>query len=279
MARSDEGMSSSTKVLLAVLGGGGLLALVCCGGVAWVANRAWQNFQQTIQESIAQVEEMDEVYIDDPDQIAALTATIVGIDIPARYEPYLGEDHTSVEVLRKQVHYGSNDDLGGIVIREMLAADVTTREEAARVLAGEVTEEGWFYEFEPASTEQRTFTINGEECTFEFRAGKDPDSGDDLRAVVGTVPSGGGVAYLAIYDTAANWDEAAIVSMIESIRMGQPAAAAETAPAVSSPDAATPTDIPVEAPSATPAESPPETPGTPDGGTTSPQGTQEPEEA
>jgi hypothetical protein len=270
MAQSDEGMSSSTKVLLAVLGGGGLLALACCGGVGWLGYRAWESFQQTIQESITQIEELDEIYVDDPARIAELTATIVDIRIPARYEPYLGEDHTSVDFFRKQVHYGSNDDVGGIVIREMLAGDLTTREEAARILAGELTEEGWFYEFEPVSTEQRTFTINGEECSFEFRTGTDPDSGDNVREVVGTVPSGGGVAYLVVYDTTANWDEAAIVAMIESIKIGQPGPEAELTPMDASPDAATPTDTLPESPAETPYESPGGTPGTPDAGTTAP---------
>lgn len=270
MAQSDEGMSTSTKVILAVLGVGGVLALVCCGGLAWWGNRVFQDFKQQFEESIAEIEQMDDIYVDDPAQIAELTATIVAIDIPARYEPYLGEDHTSVDVLRKQVNYSSDDDLGGILIREMLAGDVTTREEAAQILADELTEEGWFYEFEPASTEQRTFTINGEECVFEFRAGNDPDSGDDVREVVGAVPSGGGVAYLAFYDTAENWDEAAIVAMIESIKLGQPGPAAESTPAISSPDAATPTETPPESPAETPAESPGESPDASDSGTTTP---------
>jgi hypothetical protein len=270
MARSDEGMSSSTKVILAVLGVGGVLALACCGGLAWWGNRVIQDFKQEFAESIAAMEEMEGVYVDDPDQIAALTATIVDIDIPVRYEPYSGEDHTSIEVLRKQVHYSSDDDVGRIFIREMLAGDVTTREEATRILAGELTEEGWYYEFEPTSTEQRTFTINGEECVFEFRAGNDPDMGD-MRQAAGAVPSGGGVAYLAIYDTAASWDEAAIVAMIESIRMGQPGPAVESTPAISTPDAATPTETPPESPAETPAESTGETPEAAGAATTTPE--------
>ncbi len=271
MARSDEGMSTSTKVILGVLGVGGVLALACCGGLAWWGNRFVQDLRQSFEASIAEMEELDDVYVDDAGQIAELTASIVDIRVPPRYEPYLGEDHTSGQVLRKQVHYSSNDDEGGIVIREMLAGDVTTREEAARILAGELTEEGWFYEFEPASTDQRTFSINGEACVFEFRTGTDPDTGDDVREVVGTVPSGGGLAYLVIYDTSANWDEAAIVGMIESIRMGQPGPAVESTPANSSPDAATPTETPPESPAETPAESTGETPQAPGAATITPQ--------
>jgi hypothetical protein len=134
-----------------------------------------------------------------------------------------------------------------------------------------LTEEGWFYEFESTSTEQRTFTINGEECVFEFRAGNDPETGDDMRQAAGAFPSGGGVAYLAIYDTAANWDEAAIVAMIESIKPGQPGPAAESTPAISSPDTATPTEAPPDAPAETPADLPGETPVIPDAGATTPQ--------
>jgi hypothetical protein len=268
MARSDEGMSSTTKVVLAVLGVGGVLLLVCCGGLAWWGNRVVQDFKKTFEESIAEMEEMDEIYAEDPARIAELAASIVDIQVPPRYVPYLGEDHTSTDVLRKQVTYSSSDDLGGVVIREMLQGDITTREEATRILAGELTEEGMVYEFEPESSSQRAFTINGEECMFEFRAGKDPDGGDDMRQAAGAVPSGGGLAYLLVYDTAPNWDEAAIVAMIESISIGKPRPGVESLPAVPGPDAVVPTETPSDSPAAIP---PGETSATPAGTSEAPQ--------
>jgi len=273
MARSDAGMSPSTKLVLAILGTGGVLGIVCCGVLAWWGSRLWQDFKQTFKESIA--EELDELYVDDPAQIAELTARIVDIRVPPRYAPFFGTDHTFSNVMRRQVMYVSDDQVGGLVIREMLTDDVISRDEVARILSGELSEDGWVYESEPESTSQRTFTINGEECVFEFRAGKDSDSGNEMRQAAGVVPSGSGLAYLVVYDTAANWDEAAIVAMIESIRIGRPDAAAGSAPAVSSPATAVPMEVPPvtppESPAETPAESTRETSGTAEGAPATPQ--------
>jgi hypothetical protein len=255
-----------------------VLVLLCCGGAYWWGQRVMNDFRQGFEEGLAELEELDEMYFDDPAAIAGLTTSIVEITIPPRYEPSFGQDLTSANHLRKQVNYESEDGLGGVVIREMLAGNVTTRDEAARILAGELTEEGWFYAFEPASTEQRTFMVNGEECVFEFRAGRDPDSGDDVREVVGTVPSSGGVVYLAVYDTVANWDEAAIVAMIESIRIGSAgpdgeSGAIEASPAASPADGATgnPAALPADSPKLPGAASAPTESSTPESGSAQPQ--------
>lgn len=260
MARSDEGMSTTTKVILAVLGVGGIFGLICCGGLVWWGKRTMDDFKQAFEQSIA---EMEEVYVDEPQQVADLTASIVEIQIPSRYQPETGEDYTSTDMLRKQVNYASNDYLGRVVIREMLKGDVTTREEAARILADELKDEGSVYEFEPTSSSQRTFTIGGEECLFEFQAGNNPDTGVAIRQLLGAVPSGSGLAYIVTYDSAEHWDEEAIVAMIESIKPGRPVQETESPSTEETPDAGS-GDAPTEGALELPHEPAVPTPGTPE---------------
>ena len=275
MARSGEGMSTSTKVILAVLGVGGVLALVCCGGLAWWGNMLVQDLKQGFEESFAEMEVLDEMYIDDPVQIAELTASICDIRIPPRYEPNAGEDLTTIDLLRKQVSYDSSDGFGRLMIREMLRDEITTLDESAQILADELSEKGWDFTLVSATSSRRTFTISGEECVFDFQSGKDTGPGNEIRQVTGFFPSESGLAYLIVYDRVEHWDEAAIVAMIESIKMGQPGPAAESTTAVDGPDAATPTDTRPDAPAETPADLPGETPDIPDAATTTPPGTQE----
>lgn len=56
MARSDECMSTASKVVLAVPGAGCVLAVVVCGGVALWWMRVVEDVQQGIEDSVAEMD-------------------------------------------------------------------------------------------------------------------------------------------------------------------------------------------------------------------------------
>jgi hypothetical protein len=278
MAQSEDGMGTGAKVVLALLGVGCVMVLLCCGGAYWWGQRVMNDFRQGVEEGLAELEELDEMYLDDPAAISGLTTSIVEIAIPARYEPSFGQDLTSANHLRKQVNYVSSDGFGRLVIREMGGDDITTRDESARLLADEVSEEGWDFSLLSATTSQQTFVVGGEECVFEFQSGKDTGPGNEMRQVTGSFPSESGLAYLLINDRAEHWDEAAIVAMIESIRIGNASPAGdsgtiEASPAASPADDATetPAGLPADSPESSGADSVPAEPSTPEPGSAQPQ--------
>jgi len=248
MAHSDKRMNSAARVVLTIVAGSCVLGLASCGSADRAIDDSVADREAANAEADdAEPNELDQMYALGPQKIARLTASIIEIQIPPRYEADAGEDFSSAGILRRQVHYLSSDYQGNILIREMLRDDVTTREAALRTLVDELKNDSWIFEFDSAAGTQRTFTIGGEECVFEFQSGNDPTSGDARRQAFGAVPSGGGIAYVVVNDTAANWDEDAIVAMLQSIKVGQGAPASDPSPTASGspPDAG---DSPTESP-------------------------------
>lgn len=66
-------MSTTTKVLLTLVGIGGLFFLLCCGGLFFAGFK----FQQFAKNAVKQ----------DPESVREVTADIIGIDIPDDFEP------------------------------------------------------------------------------------------------------------------------------------------------------------------------------------------------
>ena len=78
-------------------------------------------------------------------------------------------------------------------------------------------QQGQNQELNVTSTETRTYSINGEEYEFEFVQGTRKQDNVAMRRVMGVIPGKAGAAFLMVFDTEANWDEAAITGMIESM--------------------------------------------------------------
>ena len=66
------------------------------------------------------------------------------------------------------------------------------------------------------SSETRTFVIDGQDREFVFAVGTN-SAGETVHQVTGVFPGRNGTATLMMMDDDANWDEAAIEQMIESI--------------------------------------------------------------
>jgi len=208
MAKSranDEGMSSTMKVVLIILGAGGVLALICCGGVFYFGKQ----FADKIQNSMTQ----------EPARIREITSSIVDITIPDVYSPQMAMDFGMMGVQMKMCAYARDGggDGGGVFIMEMAGPQNANKQQMKQQFQQSLRQQGKSQELTIESSETRTFTINGEECQFEFIKGKNSQNNQEMRQVMGVIPGKSGAAFLMVFETEENWDEAAIVQMIESM--------------------------------------------------------------
>jgi hypothetical protein len=213
---TKQGMSSTAKVLLILGSIAGVCLLVCCGGVAvvgWKFQGAFKNFAENLTTK-------------DPNEIRARTAEIVHIDIPDAFPPMQAFDL----MVMKQIIYGKPNGGSMIVIVEInrqmqggqtAAGAKQQRQEILRQMRqqhqgqqpGNINAE-----MNEESNETREFTINGEKVPFEFIKGS--ANGAPTRQVVGVFAGRNGTTImLMLMAPESEYDEAAVVKMIESIRL------------------------------------------------------------
>lgn len=201
--QSEEGMGTTAKVVLIILGAGALLLLVCCGVGAWWGKGMVDQFKDSMT--------------DDPAKIAEITTSIVDITIPDEYTPQMAMNFAMFGVQMKMCAYSRTGDAGGVLIMEMSGPQMGNRAQMKQQFQQSLRQQGQNQDLQVESTVTRTFTINGEECDFEFVKGKNTQNNQDMRQVMGVIPGKTGAAFLMVFETEENWDEAAIVRIIESM--------------------------------------------------------------
>jgi len=234
----NEGMSGTTKVVLIILGAGGVLALVCCGGIIWFGKSMADKVQNAMT--------------DDPVRIREITASVIDITVPDVYAPKMAMDFGMMGMQMKMCAYSRDGDAGGVFIMEMAAPASANKAQMKQQFQQSLRQQGQNKEVTIESSETRTFTINGEECEFEFIKGKNTQNNQDMRQVMGVIPGKTGAGFLMVFETEENWDEQAIVQMIQS--MGGSEVSSSAAPMMEdAPVEPAPADAPGEAASAAPA--------------------------
>lgn len=196
---SQESGSSGLKILLMVLIGGGVMLLVCCGGGYWA-------FQKFIGQSFTM----------DADQIRAKTSEISSIEMPGGYEPRMAMDLSGLGLPMKMVAYGRGQDQQSVIML-MQASDAAggqgiTRQDFEDAMA----QQGQDQNIQVGSREIRVFDYAGEEHSFEFASGTTRQSDAAMRQVSGMFPTEGGLAFLMMVDAEEDWDDDAVMRMIES---------------------------------------------------------------
>jgi len=201
-----QGMSTAKKILLilGVLFGG--IMVLCCGGVVYM-----------IYYAKAMVSE-------DPTVIAATSAEITEIDLPAEMKPQMAMNikvpFTGQEVIKAAIYTDEDNQgtliLGGVgkVMAEQNQADM--QEQFTQALRQQGIQSGeQNVELEEIRTIERT--IRGQPATFVISRGTDTESGKELFHVNGTFQGKNGPAiFLLIADPEA-YDEDRVVEIIESI--------------------------------------------------------------
>lgn len=202
MARNEQGSSSTTKVVLIVLAGGGLLMLLCCGGAFWFAK-----------------DRFGKMVITDPVAVKARAAAISDIAIPDAYPPAGAMDMSAIGLPMTICMFGQPDGDAGLMLMEMSGAMAGNQQQMRQQFKQGMQQQGQNQnqQINITETETRTYLIDGEEYEFEFVKGTRPQDNTAVRQVMGVIPGKAGNAFLMVFDTEANWDEAAITAMLDSI--------------------------------------------------------------
>lgn len=238
----DSGTGSKTTLaLLIMFGGGALLLLVCCGGVIWVGSMAVGKFRQTMTM--------------DPEGVRAMTATIVDVEIPAEFPPFMGMDMTTLGAPMKMVFYGPQDQSRSVVLMQMIdpsGKSALTPEQFEQAMSQQG--QGQAHQVNVTSSEHWIFDFAGEEYTFEMASGTDPARNATVNRLSGVFPGKTGPAFLSMMAGQDEWDEVSVLQMLESmggrlLRKEEPGAGEESGEAESTaPDEASDSVSPAENP-------------------------------
>lgn len=198
----SSGMSTGMKILLGVLGFGFLCFCICCGGVLYFSWNIQKNFQAT----------------DDPAEIEVIRKEFLDIDIPADYTAKNGFKAGAFGISGKMVMYQGKGVGDSLVL--MHGEGGPMNEKDFKFEMNEQDQQGGpdEPEIEILEEEEREFTIDGKQVTFKFSKAKDKDSGKEFRRITGAFTSDGGFNTIIFTASEENWDEAAAVKMIESIK-------------------------------------------------------------
>lgn len=197
------GMSTTTKVLLALAGIGGLCFLLCCGGLFFAGFKIQQFAKNAVKQDARSVREV--------------TAEIIDIDIPDDFEP----KQSINAFVMKMVVYQHKTNPGGMLMisefsnqfpgnqedqrEEMMKAMRESQQADSPVQTGQQT------------TDSRDIEIDGVKIPFQFMTTVNEADGKSLRQVTGTIPTGRGMVMVMILAPEDILDEEAIEAVLKSI--------------------------------------------------------------
>lgn len=190
-----------TLIILAVVAviGGGLL-LVCCGGIFY--------FMQSIEEQTTHV----------PAEVIERTKEIAQIDIPEEYEPKLATGMNMVFFSMQVVRYERADGNGLLILGEVGVPMEDMQQAQEDQMQDAINQAGQNQRtLQIQKTETREFEIRGRTVPFEFAEGTLAQDGVEYRQITGMFPTEDGTGFLTLQVPEENYDEAAVVQMIESI--------------------------------------------------------------
>jgi len=238
--------SSSLKMGLTVLGCAIGLVLLLCGGV--IGYVAWQGAEQPQMAPIPSAKDVPPTNPGKgPAAAEAIVRKIVRIDMPADFEPIDGDEMPP----GCRVTFGSRNTDGALLKLarfdlSMAPPGSDPRSHEPRLMRMAETGKGKTSTSIAKETESsestRQLTILGESVAFRFVKGKSHAGDRYLRKVTGTFRAANGFVALVYTTPDANYEEEAVVHMLESIRapnddsedkrVGPPNASSEDAPRI-----------------------------------------------
>ncbi len=190
------GMSTGMKVFIGVMIVGGATALLCCGG-------AYYFFSNVLQ------------FTDDPAEIQKIQEEITGIEIPEGLEAEGGMTMAMVGVQMKMAIYQGNKS--ALMLMQMVGPGQMSEAQMRDQFRESMKQQDQDSDITVESTEERVFTVNGEDATFEFIKGTTAE-GEAVRQVSGMFAGRGGTAFLLYHVPEEDWNEEQVVKMIESLQ-------------------------------------------------------------
>jgi hypothetical protein len=203
-------MSTGTKVLLIVLVVGGVLVVLCCGGLALLGWFTWREVKQGVSEDSAVVRQR--------------TAEIVNIDIPGDFQPMLSFDmkvpFTDQRMMLWTVY---EDKASGSHVAIAQLGDMFNQQNQQQMqvqLEQSLREQGMAQQQAagPRETFQKEVTIQGKPVSFTFTKSKAQNTGKARLDVIGALPSKGKTVMVMMSLDGEKYDEGRATKILQSIR-------------------------------------------------------------
>lgn len=204
-AEKQNGTSRGVKILLAMLIGSAICLTICCGG-----------FFYFLRSAVTVTTE--------PVEIAEVQNSIVGIQIPAAYQPRQAVSTSVMGITMKLVNYGRDpkSSLGNVILMQMESPGNRSQDDIQKSLQDQLQQTGHAQDLQIEKSEIRSLTIDGKEVDFVFSSGTMKENDKSFHQVQGVFPGRRGTAMLVVLDDETNWNEVAIIKLIESITIQPP---------------------------------------------------------
>lgn len=216
-----KGMSTTAKVVLVMLGVGGVALLLCCGGLFGAG--VW--LQRTVQQA----------QITDPDQIEEVAQQIASIRLPEEYHPQMGLQFPILG-MRMAIFTRTDSPQSMAMLMEntmsMNSSDPAQRDQMMSQMKQQMGMQG----ADLSQTEVREIEVAGQKVPFQF--GTLTKNGVKLTQVIGFVPLKKGMVMVSIAAPVDEFDDDEIVEILQSI--AEPVATVDRELPPSSPPATLP---------------------------------------
>ena len=206
-----KGMSGWGKFFLVMAIGSGLMVVVCCGVAGVMMYGGYRMFADAFSQ--------------DPAVVRQVADSITAIDVPEGFEPKFSVNMrvpTTNQVLFTCSVFGEQQEQGTLILAQF-NSEVASGDDPEAL--HEQLKEFQPYrdanqqeEIEITKTEEREYTVRGQPARFMISQGKGQKTGKEYVRVLGKFPGKEGPALLALLEEADQYDEAALVKMLESIR-------------------------------------------------------------
>lgn len=199
-APSKKKPSSSVKILLILAGVGFVGMLLCIGAIGLTG----YYFVNQVKEGMTE----------DPAEIAERTDEIIGIEILPGMNPLVAMRMNVIVMKMNFSVYGAPHGENVLLICDIQMPDQTADEDEFRRQLGN---QGFGEDIDVTASEIREIETAAGTLTFEFAEGTN-GLGNTIYQVTGMIPSrSGGVGFLMLQQDEQDYDEAAVVKMLESI--------------------------------------------------------------
>jgi hypothetical protein len=198
----------SGSVLLWILGIAALCLVLCCGA-AGVA--VWR-FGETAKTFMANMS------TNDPEEIRKRTAEMVDIDIPDKYRPLQAVNMVAFQLAVYQADPAPDGASGTLTLMEMTMG--AGQEQQEEELRKSMQQQGAGQQFDVTKSETRQIEIGGETIPFEFSEATQGEQ-KKFHTVSGVFPGKRGTVMLQLVIPADEYDEAAVLQMLQSINSTQ----------------------------------------------------------
>ncbi len=203
-----EGMSGTSKVLLAFGIGCGVLLVLCCG-VFGLGGFFMYKFAQNSQ-------------VTEPDKIRAVTDDIVEINIPESLEPKIGFDARvpfSGKPFIKGAIYSNAADNSQLIVGQIDEAfansgDVETHMRQSMRESGHGNQQ----QLKTLESEDYETTINDQPAKFKISKGLDERTKDEFFEAIGSFHGKGGAAMLILRFKSPDYSKEQVMDILKSMK-------------------------------------------------------------